>query len=60
MGFLGTIMDLGQTLGPIITGIVLGVGLGYLGSFASLTVILLVTCGIFIISGASRIPVKNA
>ncbi len=59
MGFLGTIMDLGQTLGPIITGIVLGVGLGYLGSFASLTVILLVTCGIFIISGASRIPAKN-
>jgi len=60
MGFLGTIMDLGQTLGPIITGIVLAVGLGYLGSFASLTVILLVTCGIFIISGASRIPAKNA
>ncbi len=59
MGFLGTIMDLGQTLGPIITGIILGVGLGYLGSFASLTVILLVTCGIFIISGASRIPAKN-
>ena len=59
MGFLGTIMDLGQTLGPIITGIVLGVGLGYLGSFASLTVILLVACGIFIISGASRIPAKN-
>jgi MFS family permease len=60
MGFLGTIMDLGQTLGPIMTGIVLAVGLGYLGSFASLTVILLVTCGIFIISGASRIPAKNA
>jgi len=60
MGFLGTIMDLGQTLGPIITGIVLGVGLGYLGSFASLTVILLVTCGIFIMSGASRIPAKIA
>lgn len=60
MGFLGTIMDLGQTLGPIITGIVLAAGLGYLGSFASLTVILLATCGIFIISGASRIPAKNA
>ena len=60
MGFLGTIMDLGQTLGPIITGIVLAVGLGYLSSFASLTVILLATCGIFIISGASRIPAKNA
>jgi MFS family permease len=60
MGFLGTIMDLGQTLGPIITGIILAVGFGYLGSFAALTVTLLVTCGIFIVSGASRIVTKNA
>jgi len=59
MGFLGTIMDLGQTLGPIITGIILGVGLGYLGSFAALTVILLVTCGVFVASGPGRAAVKN-
>jgi MFS family permease len=59
MGFLGTIMDLGQTLGPIITGIILGVGLGYLGSFAALTVILLITCGVFVASGAGRAVVKN-
>jgi MFS family permease len=60
MGFLATIMDLGQTLGPIITGIVLATSLGYVGSFTSLTAILLATCGIFLVSGASRIPTKNA
>jgi MFS family permease len=60
MGFLGTMMDLGQTLGPIITGAILGVGLGYLGSFSSLTMILVVTCGIFVMSGASRTTAKNA
>ena len=59
MGFLGTIMDLGQTLGPIITGIILGVGLGYLGSFTALTVILLVTCGIFVASGTGRVAAKR-
>jgi MFS transporter, DHA1 family, multidrug resistance protein len=60
MGFLGTIMDLGQTLGPIITGAMLSVGFGYLGSFSALTIILVVTCGIFVMSGASRTTAKNA
>jgi MFS family permease len=48
MGFLSTIMDIGQTLGPIATGFILASALGYSGSFASLTVILLVACGIFV------------
>jgi MFS transporter, DHA1 family, multidrug resistance protein len=60
MGFLGTMMDLGQTLGPIITGAILAGGFGYLGSFAALTVVLIVTCGIFVMSGASRTTAKNA
>jgi MFS family permease len=60
MGFLGTIMDLGQTLGPIITGAILAAGFGYLGSFSALTIILVVTCGIFVMSGASRTTAKNA
>jgi MFS family permease len=60
MGFLGTIMDLGQTLGPIITGAILAAGFGYLGSFSALTMILVVTCGIFVMSGASRTTAKNA
>jgi MFS family permease len=59
MGFLGTIMDLGQTLGPIITGMILAAGFGYVGSFTALTVTLLVTCGIFIVSGAGGIVTKH-
>jgi len=41
MGFLGTVMDVGQTLGPIITAILLATALGYGGSFLSLTLVLL-------------------
>ncbi len=33
MGFLSTIMDIGQTAGPIITGFILTTALGYLGVF---------------------------
>ena len=50
MGFLGTIMDLGQTLGPIVTGLILATSLGYLGSFAALTGILLAACAIFVVA----------
>jgi len=52
MGFLSTIMDVGQTLGPIMTGFVLATSLGYLGSFTSLTAILLAACTIFAVSTA--------
>lgn len=41
MGFLSTIMDVGQTLGPIITGFIFATALGYLGAFISLGAILL-------------------
>jgi len=54
MGFLGTIMDVGQTLGPIITGLILATTLGYFGSFTSLTVILLGACGVFVAARAGR------
>ncbi len=50
MGFLSTIMDVGQALGPIIAGFVLATTLTYHGVFTSLTVILLISCFIFIIS----------
>jgi MFS family permease len=54
MGFLGTIMDVGQTLGPIITGFILSTRLGYAGSFAVLATILLATCAIFVIAKMSE------
>ena len=40
MGFLATIMDVGQMLGPIITGLILAT-FGYSGSFLSLGLILI-------------------
>jgi MFS family permease len=42
LGFLSTIMDIGQTLGPIITGFIFATTLGYIGAFTSLGIILLV------------------
>jgi len=54
MGFLGTIMDVGQTLGPIVTGLILATSLGYLGSFAALTGILLAMCAIFVAAGVEK------
>ncbi len=54
MGFLGAIMDVGQTLGPIITGFILATSLGYSGSFLALTAILLMSCTIFVVAKVTR------
>ncbi len=51
MGFLGMIMDVGQTLGPIITGIILATVFGYEGSFLALTVVLFLVSLVFAVSG---------
>jgi MFS family permease len=47
MGFLSTMMDVGQTLGPIVSGVILASNLQYVGLFASLSVILVVTGSVF-------------
>jgi len=54
MGFLDTTMDVGQTLGPIISGFVLATNLQYYGVFPSLSIILLFSCIIFAISGIAK------
>jgi len=41
LGFLSTIMDVGQTLGPIITGFIFATAFGYFCAFISLGLILL-------------------
>ena len=46
MGFLATITDVGQMLGPIATGFILAT-LGYSDSFLSLGAILLAVCVFF-------------
>jgi MFS family permease len=41
MGFLDTVMDIGQTLGPMLSGLFLSTGFQYRGIFPSLTVVLI-------------------
>jgi len=51
MGFLDTIMDVGQSIGPIISGLILATSLQYTGLFFSLTFILLLSCSVFLLFG---------
>jgi MFS family permease len=61
MGFLDTIMDVGQTFGPIISGFILATNLHYYGVFSSLTVVLLFSCAIFAALGITKTkPVDSA
>ena len=50
MGFLSTTMDIGQTLGPIISGVIFATSLRYLGLFLSLSVLLIVSSIAFLLS----------
>jgi DHA1 family multidrug resistance protein-like MFS transporter len=47
MGFLDTITDVGQTLGPIVSGFILSTSLQYAGVFPSLGMILLFAGAVF-------------
>jgi len=61
MGFLDTIMDVGQTLGPIVSGLIFATYLHYTGVFASLTLLLVSTASVFMLTrvGKSRIKEKQ-
>ena len=54
MGFLGMTMDVGQTIGPLITGMTLATDIGYQGSFPVLTAVLLVSAVIFTLLRVSK------
>jgi MFS transporter, DHA1 family, multidrug resistance protein len=54
MGFLSTVMDVGQVLGPIISGIILASVFAYSGLFASLTALLAAAAVIFFVSGTGK------
>jgi MFS family permease len=54
MGFLDTIMDVGQTLGPIVSGFILATNLQYYGVFTSLSVVLILACIVFLLSGSTK------
>jgi MFS family permease len=53
-GFLDTTMDVGQTIGPIIGGFILGTTLGFAGVFISCTIVLLAACLIFVLSKVAK------
>jgi len=60
MGFLSTMMDSGQTLGPIISGIILAsFGQQYIPLFVSLSFILLLSNLIFIFKTDKRRKKEN-
>jgi MFS family permease len=50
MGFLSTMMDLGQTLGPIVSGVIFASNLKYTGMFLFLSLLLLVSVFVFLLS----------
>jgi MFS family permease len=50
MGFLSTMMDVGQTLGPIVSGVIFAGSLHYLGLFFSLSLMLAVSSVVFLLS----------
>jgi MFS family permease len=53
MGFLSTMMDVGQTLGPIISGLILSISLQYTALFSSLSLLLITSSVVFILSKKS-------
>jgi len=60
MGFFDTIMDVGQTIGPIISGLILATSLQYTGLFFSLTFILLLSCPVFLLLGMGKASLNSA
>lgn len=54
MGFLSTMMDVGQTLGPIVSGFILASVFQYTGLFASLSLLLVVSAVVFAFSGTAK------
>ncbi len=58
MGFLSTMMDIGQTLGPIVSGVIFATNLRYLGMFLSLSLLLIISIAIFLLS-KSKAQIKQ-
>jgi MFS family permease len=54
MGFLDTTMDIGQTIGGFVSGIMFATTLHYSGVFLSFAVVLMSSCAIFAFSGVGK------
>ena len=59
MGFLSTMMDIGQAIGPIISGVILASILSYTGLFSSLTLLLAASAVVFFVSGVAKTREKK-
>jgi MFS family permease len=59
MGFLSTMMDVGQAVGPIISGVILASILSYTGLFTSLTLLLAASAVVFFVSGIAKTREKK-
>jgi MFS family permease len=60
MGFLAMTMDVGQTFGPIISGMVLATSLQYSGVFGLLGLVVLFSCLVFALSGVAKMSLNEA
>ena len=56
IGFLDTMMDVGQTVGPIISGLILATSLRYVGVFLSLGILLILASSLFVLF---EVPMKG-
>ncbi len=50
LGFLATMMDIGQTLGPIVSGIIFATSLKYIGLFVSLSLLLILSSAVILLT----------
>jgi MFS family permease len=50
MGFLSTMMDIGQTLGPIVSGVIFATNLKYIGLLLFLSFLLIISSVVFVLS----------
>ena len=50
MGFLSTTMDIGQTLGPIVSGVIFSTNLRYTGMFLTFSILMVVSVAVFLLS----------
>jgi MFS family permease len=59
MGFLATMMDIGQSLGPIVSGLIFATSLRYFGLFVSLSVLLGFSVAVFLATSRGHISVNS-
>jgi MFS family permease len=50
MGFLSTTMDIGQTLGPIVSGVIFATSLRYAGMFLFLSFLMVISIVVYLLS----------